>query len=614
MCENGGTSQRLCNDNKCNICLNKSFACHEKMQYWSLKNSLKPRQVFKGSNNIFIFDCNSCNHEFSSKLCKISGESIWCSYCSSQKMCMNDNCKFCFEKSFASNPKSKYWSKKNEKIPKDFFKSSCQDAYFDCPDCKHEFKTRIGNLIDGWCIYCAGKKLCDNNECKFCLKKSFAFVPFSIYWSNKNECKPRDIHITTSKKYKFECPSCKEIYEKAPSKIVENSYICGKNECAKKNAIEILKIKKDSKFNNEEDNQINKIEFLNINEKSSSINKEKITRINTNIPVERSFASHEKAKYWSKKNTICPELVFQNSHTKYLFDCDKCKHIFEKSPNKIITENSWCQYCAHQLLCDNDDCEHCFDNCFESHPKAKFWSKKNTKHPGDVFKKSGSKYWFDCHKCGHDYEKILCDMDRYDCPYCGSQQLCTKDCQTCFNKSFASSDKVKYLDPENNIDPRTIFKASEKKYDFICDKNHKFSAALNKITCDNTWCPNCINKTETKLYDWLVERYSNVEKQKRFDWCKNKKGLPFDFYLPDLNLLIELDGNQHFEQIQNWQSPEKTKETDIFKNDKALENGFSIIRIMQSDVWSNTNDWSIKLIENIKKYEIPIQVNIGDKY
>ena len=35
---------------------------------------------------------------------------------------------------------------------------------------------------------------------------------------------------------------------------------------------------------------------------------------------------------------------------------------------------------------------------------------------------------------------------------------------------------------------------------------------------------------------------------------------------------------------------------------------------MQSDVWSNTNDWSIKLIENIKKYEIPIQVNIGDKY
>ena len=32
------------------------------------------------------------------------------------------------------------------------------------------------------------------------------------------------------------------------------------------------------------------------------------------IPFEKSFASHEKAKYWSDKNEIKPEEVFKNSH------------------------------------------------------------------------------------------------------------------------------------------------------------------------------------------------------------------------------------------------------------------------------------------------------------
>ena len=38
----------------------------------------------------------------------------------------------------------------------------------------------------------------------------------------------------------------------------------------------------------------------------------------------------------------------------------------------------------------------------------------------------------------------------------------------------------------------------------------------------------------------------------KFNWCKNpetNKYLPFDFYIPDLNLIIEIDGDQHFEQV-----------------------------------------------------------------
>jgi len=34
--------------------------------------------------------------------------------------------------------------------------------------------------------------------------------------------------------------------------------------------------------------------------------------------------------------------------------------------------------------------------------------------------------------------------------------------------------------------------------------------------------------------------------------CKHKRRLPFDFYLPDYDALIEFDGQQHFEPDYSW--------------------------------------------------------------
>ena len=47
MCQNGGNSQKLCNETDCEPCLDKSFASHEKSIYWSDANKAKPRDVFK---------------------------------------------------------------------------------------------------------------------------------------------------------------------------------------------------------------------------------------------------------------------------------------------------------------------------------------------------------------------------------------------------------------------------------------------------------------------------------------------------------------------------------------------------------------------------------------
>lgn len=47
----------------------------------------------------------------------------------------------------------------------------------------------------------------------------------------------------------------------------------------------------------------------------------------------------------------------------------------------------------------------------------------------------------------------------------------------------------------------------------------------------------------------LIENNIKFISEKRFNGCKNINELPFDFYLPNQNLLIEYDGIQHFKPI-----------------------------------------------------------------
>ena len=169
-------NRNLCNNNDCKLCFEKTFASHEKSEYWSEKNGdVKPINVFKSSNKKYLFDCNVCNHSFDSALDKISRGS-WCPYCSNNQLCEVNECNVCFEKSFASNEKAKYWSDNNDIKPRNIFKNTHQNYIFNCNICNHNFSANIKSikLENCWCPYCANKQLCNNDNCNICFEKSFA--------------------------------------------------------------------------------------------------------------------------------------------------------------------------------------------------------------------------------------------------------------------------------------------------------------------------------------------------------------------------------------------------------------------------------------------------------
>lgn len=336
-----------------------------------------------------------------------------------------------------------------------------------------------------------------------------------------------------------------------------------------------------------------------------------------------SFASHEKARFWSPENDVTAREVFLGSKKKYIFNCE-CGHVIQKRPTDVVSLH-WCPYCCERggdkKLCTDKNCMSCFNNSLASHPKEKFWNlEKNIVRPREVFKASSKKYWFSC-ECGHDIHVRISHINSgIWCAYCASftSKLCDKDdCDHCFKRSFASHEKSKYWSPKNELKPRSVILNSNKEYYFVCERGHEIKLTASTVARSG-WCGQCKNKTEVKLHEFLCARFE-TKIHPRFEWCKNPdsgKYLPLDFLVEALKIVVELDGDQHFRQISDWDPPDVQFAKDVFKQDRVLSNGYSVIRIYQKDVIHDKNDWQTKLLDAIKAYETPtiVYISSGDQY
>jgi len=161
---------------------------------------------------------------------------------------------------------------------------------------------------------------------------------------------------------------------------------------------------------------------------------------------------------------------------------------------------------------------------------------------------------------------------------------------------------IRYTHPEickewdtvknNEITTEMVINGSNMKVWWICPtKKHSYKSSINSRCKMNSGCPLCINKTEAKLLEFLIKYYTDVFTQLKLDNCKNIYRLRFDFCIPSLKIIIELDGMQHFKQVSNWASPEETLKNDIYKMKKAEAEGYKIIRIFQEDVYNNDESW-----------------------
>jgi hypothetical protein len=135
---------------------------------------------------------------------------------------------------------------------------------------------------------------------------------------------------------------------------------------------------------------------------------------------------------------------------------------------------------------------------------------------------------------------------------------------------------------------KVIFINCHTPVEIVCKKHGSFFQSLHNHTRHKQECPLCSpsSRAETKI-EWLLKKHNIIfEKQKKFDFIRNPKSkrlLTFDFYLPEYNLCIEYDGEQHFNPWRLKQGGEerllKIKERDAVKTQLCAKHDISLLRI-----------------------------------
>jgi hypothetical protein len=110
-------------------------------------------------------------------------------------------------------------------------------------------------------------------------------------------------------------------------------------------------------------------------------------------------------------------------------------------------------------------------------------------------------------------------------------------------------ERSKLIHGDKYIYEKSIYINDKTKIEIICPKHKSFFQRPSSHFSGNG-CPSCRwSLGEKKVSNFLEKNSIKFEPQKRFPECKNKLELKFDFYLIDLNILIEYDGIQHFMPI-----------------------------------------------------------------
>lgn len=296
--------------------MKRTFADYEdkrKVSSWSDENEGSPEDYGLYSNKKFKFICFECNHEIYMVLNTISKGS-WCIYCAGYKICTNNDCVICYEKSYEFHypEESLEWSPKNVLLPSQVMKSSDQTIYFDCHKCGHEYSTKLYNrsMLGKKCPYCTNQKICPEKEnCDTCFRKSFASYDKDkvVSWSSKNDMKPCEYLIGSNKKILFDCDKCGHEFIKQISKITQRQSWCPY--CA---------------------------------------NQKMCGTLDCKVCFKKSFANfdQEKVSCFSSKNVLRPHQLFLSTKRSFYFDCKTCgKEFYSKLNNITSSQRSWCPHC-----------------------------------------------------------------------------------------------------------------------------------------------------------------------------------------------------------------------------------------------------------------------------
>lgn len=287
------------------------------------------------------------------------------------------------------------------------------------------------------------------------------------------------------------------------------------------------------------------------------------------------------------------------------YDYSLVNYISAYDKVKIICPNCGEQSIKATYLISGRGCK-----CFKNRYTCKASSKKpnieeiNKKFPDfeidwTTYKSCMENLKIKCTICNNTFERNFNALKSKNagCPWCSGNY---KSIKTVLNEL-----NDKYGNELFDFSLITKYNNNREKKQIICKKcNNIFYSDMHDMLSEKgRKCPYCNDESKGEREIRIVlEKKGLLEhidfiRESRFEDCKDIKTLPFDFYLPKHNILIEYQGEQHYEKRFGGKSNLiLIQKHDKIKKEFANTKGIKLLKI---PYWEFKNIGKI-INENIK--------------
>ena len=211
-------------------------------------------------------------------------------------------------------------------------------------------------------------------------------------------------------------------------------------------------------------------------------------------------------------------------------------------------------------------------------------------------------------KCGKTYHTLNTQITKCiqrgwgwnKCKNCDGNKNCAMDAPINHSIGKVPERGEAVIAGETYGDLKAIeFAFNSKRHNYWIFECVKCGAQIIRIASDignrneNIDCPNCTEgyKGPRAIAEWLENQGFIYPKEVRFEECRYKNCLPFDFGIynidGELTHLIEFDGKQHFNFVPLWHGDEEgfimQQERDAIKTKFCQDKSIPLIRIPYTD-------------------------------
>lgn len=250
---------------------------------------------------------------------------------------------------------------------------------------------------------------------------------------------------------------------------------------------------------------------------------------------------HKKGHYsYENSQYICRK-------TKISIYCNICKKSFLQPPDKHL-KGQGCYDCGRKSTTSKQT--QSLEYYLKILKEEKVHEKGRYSYKDCTYKDSQTKCRIYCNKCKKFFHQYMhSHIKGHGCNNCSSKSTGQK--LTYSKEEFLNKIKNKGIHKEGHYCYEDIdYKNTKEKIYIFCTKCLKHFHQEPMSHLSGAGCPRCrSSRGENKVVVYLEKVNIEFKSEKRFNTCKNILSLPFDFFIPSHNLLVEVQGRQHYEPL-----------------------------------------------------------------